>query len=345
MQNVKRTRREISRLVLTIAMACMMAPFVLGCDPDVTIPPVPDPEASTAQDVAELQKEISQLRQAHRDEVGELKKAHDAAYKALQDSLPGLVAAEAKRRSCVRPATFTVHHDGQQNFRGEVEASLKPLGALLTNDGGLTDIYHAEDITEAQFNNIIGTIKATADAHDIKLPLGSISDFPPCDPVVEASSEHLPAFGEEMDHCEVVGHWIVQLKRGSLPEASEYWMYYEGQIYDEKAIKDKKVRFPIRADSCQQIYEIDPVPLYAMVIRDQKPFKVVSYRYIEAPDHRTGVAGARIKLPDVNRQPACPPSSAELLNPPPNLPRSISVPVEAQAAFQNILAQKLGGCL
>lgn len=301
-----------------LVIVALIGVFVMGCEPPEAPIPLPGVEVLTAQDETALQEEVEKLR---------------AAYTKLQDSLPGLVAAEARRRSCVRPATFTVHHDGQEDFRGEVESSLRPLGASRLASNAAVDTYHAEDITREQFQAIVDEINAKADESGIKLPLGSISEFPPCDPVREARSEHLPAFGEERDHCRVMGNWLVRLELGELPPNSRYWMFYRGRTYDGQAMEEDPIQVPINVQSCRGIGEMEPVSLYAMVIRREESsrfsgeyFQVVSYRRVEVPSHRGDTAGTRIELPDVTRQPACPPSA---------------IPVAAQEEFRNILAQEL----
>ena len=306
-------------------IAMMAALLVMGCI---------DRSAELEKQVTQLQEDLNAANQKASElevKLGQSSISESDIQRLVDERtrhLPELIKAEALKRSCVADARFNVRHDGQGSFRDAVKTGMNQRQAQLISQSPDRDLYQARDITEDEFKEMVGLIKALANAHGMKLPLDSLDEFPSC-PSREAKSEHVPAFGGERDSCEAVLKRTINLQ---VPSGTKYWLYDDKgglQAQGSAVVKEEPI-------GCQE--QAKEINVYAMLIRKlasqdfpNQTFEVVSYRKIMLPNPNGGL-GKRITLANVNQQPACPSATED----------SNAIPQGARVEFEGVLARELG---
>ena len=238
MQNVKRTGREISRLVLTIIMACMMAVLLASCTThEHPTPPEQEMGHEHHQDVENTVKAlVGPVIETLAQETSAAIQGNRQAIAALRDELAGIAGIIDARveevmglrsddNRCRADARFNVRHDGQWAFRDEVRNLMSPTLPQSQTDA---DVYERQDMARDEFYGIVEAIEMAAVKHGLPLESLTTSKFPPCS-IREVRSEHVPVFGTGEaasllePNCDVDISMTISLR--GLPPETDYWLY------------------------------------------------------------------------------------------------------------------------
>ncbi|MDE0205617.1 MAG: hypothetical protein OXP66_06285 [Candidatus Tectomicrobia bacterium] len=231
MQSAKRTRREISRLVLAGIMCILMVGFIGGCDPELNekITVINNQLASIDNRVTNIDNSVTEIDNRVTKSEEMVAEIADELAAQLAGMIDARVAMVMGLRSdddrCRADARFNVRHDGQEAFRNEVR---KLMGSEPQESPADADVYERKDIARAEFYSIVAAIENAAVKHDLPLESLTTSEFPPCS-IREVRSEHVPVFGKGEaasvlhPNCDVDISMTIGLR--GLPPETDFWLY------------------------------------------------------------------------------------------------------------------------
>jgi hypothetical protein len=347
MQNVKRTRREISRLVLTLTMACMMAALLASCE---TTTPAPEIIQQIDNRITNVDNRIeetnAQLAQLNADDVDALN--YVVAYKFGKGSFSPVSAENraAVDEQLAREAFFGalrtwIGNAQDKGFRvelDELESGERPVesyfpSATLTNAQAISEWVEltaddpgtnklAKGIARQKAGDAQAAPGVLRTTHQIQMEavikaLAERAGDPALAIPVRADKEFgpLPVQMVTVRHSATSGVGASECKQAItittgvivLPEA-DYDVYVEG--HTSELSKDEKGRLQIRLTQSSCEASIRTFSAYLMVVL-KNPVVVAQYRVLTIEKGRIG-DDRQLPVPLTEGAPACPPPQQNL---------------------------------